>query len=214
MSTGKATRRIGLREARNLQRAVVAVVILLLFLALQPYYINLINIRNFQTCQSNVQKIAKGISIYRQDFDDTLPLAANWTDLIRPNIAETSNSGMKVEAYMKCPLDTTGGNCSYVFNKQVEGLSLTTEPREPEVLARRNSVGRLERTPILLEKHGSNQNAVVEIKNWAELKSAVSLPHIMPSPNGPRPTGVIATVGGGATTVTTELMESKQNKKF
>src|SRR5690348_4276383 len=128
----KATWRIGGRERMRLQWLAVAIISLLLFFfVILPYLLSMIQTRDYQTCQTNVLKIARGITTYSTDYDDTLPPAASWMINVEGAIAPTSGTGFAIEHYFKCPQDKSGAQCSYAYNDLLSGFSPNVRSEEP-----------------------------------------------------------------------------------
>lgn len=68
-------------------------------------------------CRANARQIAIAIQMYALKNDGKLPDASNWTDAIRPLLA---NPGV-----LKCPADTEAGHeVSFAMNKNLSGASL------------------------------------------------------------------------------------------
>src|ERR1051325_5605052 len=111
----KATWRWGAREQMWANRIAVFVIILLLAFALRPFFLGLIERRDFVTCQTNVQRIARGLGMYANDYDSTLPIASSWMDAASGNMAAASGTGFKVEDLFHCPRDKSGAASSYAY---------------------------------------------------------------------------------------------------
>lgn len=68
-------------------------------------------------CRANARQIAMAFQVYALKNDGKLPDASNWTDAIRPLLA---NPGV-----LRCPADTEAGHeVSYAMNKNLSGASL------------------------------------------------------------------------------------------
>lgn len=92
------------------------------------------------SCQSNLKQIALGLMQYVQDYDEKLPPAKGWIDLLQPYV--------KSEQIFKCPEVTDSKGFGYAYNsklsqKSLEGLeapAFTTAIYETTVL-KRNAYG-------------------------------------------------------------------------
>lgn len=180
----RATLRLGARERVRLQALVILVILVLLAIALRPVLLNLIQVRDFQVCQTNVRKISQALAIYAQEWDDTYPEATTWLDAVKGRLTPTTGTGFKAEHYLKCPRDKKPGECSYVYNSLMAGLSTTTRDTDPEKAARRRQLRRLDRAVLVVEKHGASANAHVALKDWDAVRSYIDLPHEVPEPTG------------------------------
>jgi hypothetical protein len=181
---GRRTWRLGNRERSRLQLAIIIVICVLVGFVMYPQLTEFVERRDWQLCQANVLKIARAMKTYTQDWDDTLPLAASWTDAAQSHIMATSGTGKDAQAYFQCPLDTSGKPCSYEYNTLMEGLSLTVRSRDAAVTARRAQLGRIERAALLIEKHGSARNAAVPLTDWDTVTRAMDLPHRLSGRSG------------------------------
>jgi hypothetical protein len=151
---------MGARQRERLQWAVVAAIVLLLAYALYPYYVHIVEVRDSQTCQSNMLKIARGISLYSTDHDDALPLGSSWTSTVQGYLAAQSGSGFKVTDIFHCPKDKTGSPSSYAMNDALDGYSPTHFNMTKEAAARlAEAQSRPDRMPLIFEKHGSAMDA-------------------------------------------------------
>lgn len=207
----KATRRMGARELMRIQWVVVTLICVLLFFAFRPYFTGLIERRDFITCQDNVRKISRGITTYASDYDGTLPLAANWMDKSLGFMKATSGTGFKDDDVFRCPHDKSGAPSSYAYNTILEGLSpsLSIQSSDPKLEARRKAAGRIERAPLIIEKHGSPRNASLLLNNWEDVKAQLQLPHKLPDP-----TGNVLLGNGSVVSRTAESLENAQGKRF
>lgn len=185
----RKTWRMGTKERGRLQAAVVVGICVLLVAVLRPYLLELIETRDFQVCQSNTRRLAQAIRNYAQDWDDTLPVAATWTDAALSNMASVSGTGYGVEAFLKCPRDHTKGRCSYAFNDLMSGVSLSVLPNDPVMLERRKRIGRLDRAALVVEVHGSPINAPVTLPDWSAVQHTLTRPHHVPLATGSVITG-------------------------
>jgi len=182
--TRRATLRLGARELRRLQQIVAAVVCLLLYIVLRPYFIGLVETRDFQTCQSNLLRIGKAIRLYTDDWDATLPVASNWMDATITSMAASTGSGFKVESYFRCPRDHSGGVSSYIYNAACSGLAVTVRQLDAETQERRRKLGRLERAAIVVEHHGAARNTSMPMWDWDDVRETMTRPHNMPLHTG------------------------------
>lgn len=186
ITTGKATRRLSQQDLRKLQNAAVVVICLLLFfIVFRPYFLGLRDNRDFQTCQSNVYRIARALNNYSQDWDGAFPPSSIWMTSARANFPLPSNAGFNIDHFFHCPLDKTGSPSSYAYNALMSGLMPGVEPRDgSEEEARLKRIGRLTRAPLIIEKHGTQENDSTELADWDAVLQQMTLPHNVPSPAG------------------------------
>ncbi|MBM3494372.1 MAG: hypothetical protein FJX72_08640 [Armatimonadetes bacterium] len=175
----RATLRLGNRERVRLQAAVIAVILALLAVALRPLFVRLIEVRDLQTCQTNVRKIAQALGIYAQEWDDTYPSAPIWLDAVRGRMA-----AVNADRYLKCPRDHSAAPSSYAYNELMAGLSLSVRRNNPEQLERRKRLRRLDRAALVIEKHGSADNSRLPLSDWDAVRANMTLPHHMPEATG------------------------------
>jgi hypothetical protein len=181
----KATWRMGARQRERLQWIVVGIICVLLVFAFRPTYIHIVETRDFQTCQSNILQISRGISLYSDDADGALPVGSSWADSVQGYLAARSGTGFKVQDIFHCPKDKSGKPSSYAWNKLLNGYATTHKNMSPEAEDKlKLTRARPERIPLVIEKHGSEQNASVEISDWNELKKELTRPHHVPEPTG------------------------------
>lgn len=180
----KATWRLGTRERMRLQTGVIVLICVLLAIALRPHLLGLIQTRDFVTCQTNVLKIGRAVQMYMQEWDDTLPVAGAWMDATEGNLAPTSGTGFEVATYFHCPRDRRESPSSYAYNELLAGLSLTARQKDAAHEARRARIGRLDRAPLIVERHGSERNAHLPLPDWDAVRRAMTFPHYVPEPTG------------------------------
>ncbi len=173
----RATWRLGARERGRLQALLVSIIIILLVIVLRPYYLHMIEIKDFQTCQNNLLKIGRALETYAKDWDDTLPLVEGWTDNVKTNMTSTTGTGFSIDAYFRCPKDHTTGQSSYLFNGMLAGLSPSVLQNSPELKKRRATLGRIDRAAAIIEKHGSLNNAHASITDWDAVAKMLDRPH-------------------------------------
>src|SRR2546430_25103 len=154
----KATWRWGAREQMWANRIAVVIIIILLAFALRPSFIGLIQRRDFVTCQTNVQRIARGLGLYATDFDNTLPIASSWMDTASGYMAAASGTGFKAEDLFRCPRDKSGAPSSYAYNELLDGLPLEAGSPGQNVRERMNAIGHVDRAPLVIEKYGGPRN--------------------------------------------------------
>ena len=200
----RATLRLGTRERVRLQTAVIILIVGLLAIALRPLLIRLIEVRDFQSCQTNVRKIAQSLGMYAQEWDDTYPSANVWLDAVRGRMA-----AITPDRYLKCPRDKTNSPSSYTYNELMAGLSLSVRRDDPEIIARRQTLRRLDRAALVIEKHGSMDNAHVPLPDWNAVRDQMELPHAMPEP-----TGSIIFGNGRAWFRSRETLDSLAGRRF
>lgn len=167
-----------------MQKIVIVIICFLLYLALKPVVMSMIQNRNFQICQNNVRKIAQGIKNYAGDWDDTLPNANDWQDAAESDITATTGTGFTVESYFHCPLDHTHDKCSYAYNSMLSGLSMNVLPGDIEGQKRLAEIGRLGYAPMVIEKYGGGENQSVQLKNWDDVANNLTRMHKVPEPTG------------------------------
>jgi hypothetical protein len=155
----------------------VAVIVLALGLLLYPVYQSFVETRNLQVCQSNMLKIAGAMQRYSEDYDGTLPTGGQWMDTLGGFLQARSGQGFTAADIYRCPLDHSGAASSYVFNEPVGGLLRDGRSSKKELQERQRKIGRQDRAPIVLEKHGSGRNASVTAYTWGEAGRQMTLPH-------------------------------------
>ncbi len=180
----RSTWRIGLKERMWMQKVVIVFICFLLYMALKPVVMSMIQNRNFQICQNNVRKIAQGIKNYAGDWDDTLPNANDWQDAAESDITATTGTGFTVESYFHCPLDHTHDKSSYAYNSMLSGLSMNVRPGDIEGQKRLDEIGRLGYAPMVIEKYGGGDNQSVQLKNWDDVANNLTRMHRVPEPTG------------------------------
>ncbi len=200
----RATLRLGTRERVRLQAAVILVIVGLLALALRPLFVRLVEVRDFQSCQTNVRKIAQSLGMYAQEWDDTYPTESVWLDAVRGRMA-----AVNPDRYLKCPRDKSSTPSSYVYNELMAGLSLSVRRDDPEIQARRQQLRRLDRAALVIEKHGSEDNDHLPMPDWDAVRANMALPHAMPEP-----TGSIIFGNGRAWFRTRETLDGYAGRRF
>jgi hypothetical protein len=212
----KATWRMAARQRERLQWFVVGIICLLLFFAFRPVVLHMIDVRNFQTCQSNMLKIAGAIGRYEQDWDGGLPVGSNWTDSLQFYVAATSGTGFKDDAAFQCPLDNSHSGSSYAFNALLSGISSDAAARSPEAAKRAELFPRLDRAPLLIEKHGSSRNAVVELRMWDDVRREMTLPHVLGAKEDGSPDhgGTLIMGDAAPSRVTSEQLAIRAGNRF
>ncbi len=206
----KATLRLGSRERFRLQAVlVVAICIMLWVIVFRPWLNSLIENREFQNCQVNEHKIARALTMYHGDWDDSYPPGGNWTTAILGNMAATSGTGFDLEKYLKCPLDKTGSASSYAYNDLLAGINPNIAYDDPEKEAQRKNVRNPRRFPLIIEKHCSALNAHLTLKNWNDVIREMNFPHTLPEP-----TGILITGEGTASRRTRTEVKAQAGKRF
>lgn len=180
----RATIRLGARELHHMQTAVIVLILALLAIALRPYFLNTIQTRDFQICQSNMRSISQALQNYAIDWDGSYPPAQNWMDHAKAFLRGATGDPKAIDAAFHCPLDNTGGGSSYAYNALFGGLSPTLRSDDPKLLEQAAKLGRLERAVLVLEKHGSAANAHLDIPDWNAVRRELSRPHLLKSPTG------------------------------
>ena len=203
----KATWRLGPKQRERLQWTVVAIICILLFFAFKPYYNHIVDTRENQICQSNALKIAGAVRRYMEDFDGVLPLGPSWMDGTEGYIAATSGTGFQLKEFFRCPLDNSGQATSYSFNNVMGGISLDVNSGNDEIEGRRKLLGRPDRAPMIIEKHGGQRNASVNIPDWGAMKSTLTRPHF-PSQNY----GTYISGGGKPLSINDEQLSNRSGK--
>lgn len=206
----KATLRLGARERSRLQTGLVIIICAMLFVAMRPVIGNLVNVREFQSCQTNVRTIAQALQLYSQEWDDSLPPAATWTDAALGYMAPRSGTGFKAEDYLHCPTDPTDAPCSYTYNSLVEGLSVTSRRSAGPEVERRRRLGRLDRAPMIIEKHGSRLNTSLPLADWHAVRGSIGLSH----PLATGPTGSIIYSSGRPWYRSSDELRELEGRKF
>ncbi len=67
-------------------------------------------------CQSNLKQIALGIAQYVQDYDEVMPRARRWTDILQPYL--------KSRQIFTCPALPSGKSNGYAFNSLLSQVSI------------------------------------------------------------------------------------------
>jgi hypothetical protein len=183
----KTSWRMNARDRARLQWLVVAIIaILFFFIVLKPWITSLEGRRNFQSCQTNMLKMARAVNTYANDWDGAFPPAETWMANLAGQMTATSGTGFDVLYYFHCPEDHSGSKFSYAYNDLMSGLLPTVKPREGDVAEkkRREALGRVNRAPLIIERHRSNENAHVRLETWNDVKREMTLPHVIPEPTG------------------------------
>jgi hypothetical protein len=180
----KATWRMGARERTHIQWVVVAAICLLLFVMLRPTFVHMAEVRDFQTCQTHMRKIALAVKTYAADYDDTLPLSSNWTEAVLGSMTPTSGTGFKLADELHCPRDKSGGKSSYAYNSLLSGISPGVKSDSPAAESRRASIQRFDRVPLIFEHHGSPMNASNLVTGYDSFKGMLTRPHELPARTG------------------------------
>ena len=206
----KATLRLGNRERARLQAVLVVIICIMLWvIVFRPWLGSLIENREFQNCQVNAQKIARALTMYQGDWDDSFPPGDIWNTAILGNMAATSGTGFDLEKYLKCPLDKTGSASSYAYNDLLAGINPNIAYDDPEKDAQRRKVRNPNRFPLIIEKHGSSLNAHLTLTNWDDVIREMNFPHALPEP-----TGILINGQGIATRRTREQVKAQAGKRF
>jgi hypothetical protein len=71
-------------------------------------------------CGTNMSGLGKAILVYTNDYDDKLPTASKWCDLLIEHVEVTPLS-------FRCK-GAPEGPCNYAMNKNVEGLGASAQP--------------------------------------------------------------------------------------
>ena len=207
----KATRRLGARERARLQWiSVLVICVLLWFVVLLPWIGSLRENRYFQTCQTNLQKIATGLKLYGEDWDTTLPPGPVWTTGALGNMGATSNTGFDVMKYLKCPKDDSTSETRYLYNDLLSGINPSLRyPKDPEKDARRKRVRNVSAFPLVIEKYGSQLNGHKALENWDDVAREMSFEHRVPDP-----TGILITGSGNVVRRTRAQIQELVGKRF
>lgn len=93
------------------------------FLLLFPSFMSAYHNANNSTCQTNVHQLSTTLTMYAQDWDETLPPSAHWADAaltLKPVTVKTFHCPEAKSPY------------SYVFNKHLDRLRLrdVSEPSQ------------------------------------------------------------------------------------
>lgn len=206
----RATWRMGARQRERLQWTVVGIICVLLVVALRPYYLHIVEVRNSQICQTNIRTILRGVELYYSDYDDALPIGDSWSSSLQGYLAVQSGTGSKLSSLFHCPKDESGSPSSYAMNDLLSGYSPTHQNISPEAAAKLSKIGsRPDRMPLLFEKHGSTMDAHFPIQDWDELARQMTTPH-----NVPKPSGWIITGGRSALLIDREKLAVRSGLKF
>jgi hypothetical protein len=206
----RATWRLDARMRFRLQWAVIAMICTLLVFALKPAFIHVRETRDLQVCENNMRKISQALKMYMGDWEGALPPGSTWMYNVQGNLAATSNTGFSVSTYFHCPLDHSGGASSYCYNDLLEGVAPGIAAEEnSDKETRRMQVRNAFKIPIILEKHGSPENAHVRLLGFDDLAANITTVHELPEP-----TAVIMTGNGGVERITQERLMNSKGKKF
>jgi hypothetical protein len=210
--TYKTSWRMTARTRERLQAAVVAIVCLLVFfIVLRPWINNLGSRRDFQICQTSIQKMSKAIKLYSDDWEGAFPPADNWMTNIAGYMTATSGTGFDVMYYFHCPSDNSGSKASYSYNDLFSHFLPAVMPKKGDLQeeARQKSLGRFNRAPLIIEKHGSPVNAHLPLYNWEDVKRNMTLAHPVPELSGWMIRG-----DNMSETITMEKLQNLAGKKF
>ncbi len=180
----RATLRLGARELRRMQTGVVCLIIVLLGLALRPWFLNTIQVRDFQVCQSHLRSISQSLQNYSNDWDGAYPPGEHWMDHSMAYLHVTSADPKAIEGAYRCPRDRTGEGYSYVYNSLFSGMNPTVRSEEPKLVAQGKRLGRVDRAVLIMEKHGGQRNAHMEIDDWNVVRHEMTRPHELKSATG------------------------------
>ena len=207
----KATLRLGTRERARMQAVLVVIICSMLWVVVfRPWIAGMVENREFQNCQTNAHKIARALTMYQGDWDDAFPLGANWTTSILGNMAATSNTGFDLEKYLKCPLDKSSAQSSYLYNDVLAGINPNLQYiSDPDKEARRLKVPNLARFPLIIEKHGGALNANATLNTWDDVIAQMTLPHLLPEP-----TGILISGTGNPLRRTDKRIKAQAGKRF
>lgn len=76
-------------------------------------------------CRSNLKQLAGALRLYAEDADGRLPPVAVWSDAVRSNLPEPSDSyAADIARVLTCPGDNVGTGNSYAMNEALSGLAL------------------------------------------------------------------------------------------
>jgi hypothetical protein len=100
------------------------------------------DIESEYVCQKNMKILAKALVGYSEDWDQTLPPAHQWADLITTHLAET---GPKLDKLFRCP--AAKSPYSYAYNIALDKMPIV-RLKEPKI------------TVMLFESNSTTRNAV------------------------------------------------------
>lgn len=131
------------------------------------------------SCQSNLKQIALGLMMYTQDYDEKLPPAKGWIDLLKPY--------MKTDYVFKCPEVTDPKGYGYAYNSKLsqksiailDNVAYTTAIYETSVL-KRNAYGMGENLAFRHEGGANYAFADGHVK-WYEKSSTTPSFNLKPS---------------------------------
>lgn len=95
-------------------------------------------------CQSNLKWIALSLLQYTQDYDEKLPPAKNWVDVLQPYA--------KNQQIFNCPALPKGARNGYAFNARLSGVY------EPDFLDTSKTVSLYETTILKRNAYGLGEN--------------------------------------------------------
>lgn len=58
---------------------------------------------NSATCMSHLRQVALGVAMYAQDYDERLPPASRWAEVIAPQLKEAAHDKRPGEDIFRCP---------------------------------------------------------------------------------------------------------------
>jgi len=189
---------MGARERWRLQALTIAIICILLFFAMRPYFLNIVEVRDLQNCETNMRKISRGISLYMKDWDGAYPPGPYWMNCIERYMDVTSNTGFKLSDYFHCP-----------HNDILAGIVPGEVARDPEKEAVRLKLRNARNFPLVIEKHGSVENAHVTMWDWDSLSRALTMSHKTPAL-----TGVIVTGSGSVERKSADQLKELTGRKF
>ena len=82
---------------------------------------------NRASCQSNLKRIGLGLMQYAQDYDEKLPLAKPWIDVLQPYIES--------EQIFNCPSLPKGGHYGYAYNSKLSNKNVQLLPNTAETVS-------------------------------------------------------------------------------
>jgi len=136
------------------------------------------------SCQSNLKQIALGVLMYTQDYDETHPMANNWSDALDPYL--------KNRQLFLCPSANDLTQRSYAYNQALEQEKMGAIPRPAETIMAfdsqpgANPVGGQE---LIVWRHNNGANFAFDDGHVKWIRSGVQT-NLTWAPAGGAPAGL------------------------
>lgn len=137
------------------------------------------------SCQSNLKQIASGLAMYAQDYDEKLPPAKSWVDVLWPYV--------KSEEIFTCPSVTDAKGYGYAYNSKLSNKFVEILPSTSETVSvfetsilKRNAYGMGE-NPAFRHEGGANYCFADGHVEWFDKSEIPSFNVGRPTPRPPSP---------------------------